>query len=299
MTETSTKRSDEELAARCAEGIDAAERELLERYMQAIYWLPRQAFGADEDTLSDFLLYALEKLRTRDTLSKYDPSRGASFSTWFGVILRNLYLDYLRAQPDEPLALELQEGVAAPPVEETSDTEDRLLAAMHIRCRVLFKLLLCNSYLLTSEEVRWIADKSERGVLETTEQLAELEDELAQREANLQDRYDRLAVACWWKNTYEKQLERLEHNNDRPWTRQAEEMDKIQARLERRRQEYRRIVHDLSGTAGIATTPYKDLARILGMPEGTVASHISRCRAAAADFLRQEREKDERSGENE
>lgn len=289
LPSTATGPTDEDLAAQCARGLDNAERDLLERYMQAIYWYPKQAFGADEGDLGDFLIFAVEKIRQRDILGKYDPDRGARFSTWFGVILRNLYLDYLRARPEEVPTVELNEATQAPAAPEQTEDEDRMLAAMHLRCRVLFKLLLCNSYLLTPDEVKWLSEKSGRGLLETARQVAELESRLAQKEGNLQERYDKLAAVCWWKNTYEKQLSRLEHQSDRPWTANAEELEKVQQRLEKRRREYHRIVHELTGTAGIATAPYRELAAVTNMPEGTVASLISRCRTAAAEFLRQER----------
>ena len=62
--------TDETLATLCKDGIEAAERELLGRYMQAIYWLPNRIFGANEEELSGFLIYAVEKIRERDTLCK-------------------------------------------------------------------------------------------------------------------------------------------------------------------------------------------------------------------------------------
>ncbi len=278
-------KTDEELAALCAQGIDNVERELLQRYMQAIYWLPRQAFGVPEEDLSDFLLYAIEKIRSRDILAKYDPTRGARFSTWFGVILRNLFLDYTRSHRPGPASLELDESLPAPAEPDPPEAEDELLKAMQTRCRVLFKLLLCNTYLLTPEEIRWIAEQSKRSVLDVTRRIAAMEEGLADKEARLRQRYDKLATACWWKSNYEKQVRRIERTTEHPWTKPPEDLGKACDRLERRRQEYDRLVHELSGTAGIATAPYRELAKLLAVPDGTIASHISRCRTQASDFM--------------
>ena len=141
-TEALASLSDEQLARLCAEGIEAAERTLMQRHMQAIYWLPRRAFGAPEEELSGFLLYALEKIRQRDILAKFDPERGARFATWFGVVIRRLYLDYLRAGAGEPHAVPLEEDALSAPAEPAPDADDGLLARLQVQCRVLFKLLL-------------------------------------------------------------------------------------------------------------------------------------------------------------
>jgi len=279
--------ADEQLAALCGQGIEAAERELIRRQMQAIYWLPRRAFGAPEEELSGFLLYAIEKIRGRDILAKFDPDQGTRFRTWFGVVIRRLYLDDLRTQGHPPAAVELQEdGLAgADPSGAAEAPEDELLAAMQVQCRALFKLLLCNTCYLTPEEIRWVAQTSGASVLEAAEGVARLEERLRNAEVRLRERYDRLAVAHWWKTTYERQLQRLETELEHPWTEAHEGWEKTRARLDRRRQEYERLVHDLSGGAGIATAPYRELAALLGLKEGTLASQISRCRARAAEWL--------------
>ncbi len=280
-TEALASLSDEQLAELCAEGIEAAERTLMQRHMQAIYWLPRRAFGAPEEELSGFLLYALEKIRQRDILAKFDPERGTRFTTWFGVVIRRLYLDYLRAGTAEPNAVPLEEDALSAPAEPEPDANDGLLARLQVQCRVLFKLLLCDTYYLTPEEVRWVAEKSGRSVLEVAAQIAQLEERLRQAETRLRERYDRLSVVYWWKNTHERQLQRLEKELDRPWREEQEAMERTRQRLERRRTEYARLADELSGGAGIVTAPYRELARLLREKEGTLASQISRCRAAA------------------
>ncbi len=288
--------NDEELAALCARGIDGAERELLRRHMQAIYWLPRQAFGAPEEELSGFLIYAIEKIRKRDILGKFDPDQNTRFATWFGVVIRRLYLDYLRSQQQhEPFLHELREDTAKEPETDSREPEESLITRMQIRCRALFKLLLCNTHYLEADEIRWIAEQSGRSALDVARDIAELEERLRNAEVRMQQRYDRISVAFHWKNIYERQLQRLEKELEHPWTADHGNLEKIRRKLERRQQEYLNLVRELSGSAGIVTAPYRDLAGILGIKEGTLASQISRCRAGAAEIAGKPRNRETES----
>ncbi len=286
-----SQHTDESLAALCKEGIEAAERELLGRYMQAIYWLPQRIFGAEEEDLSGFLIYAVEKIRERDTLAKYDQTKGARFSTWIGTVIRNLYLDYMRSQPSEPYNIEFEES-AFPTQSNRRDSERKsLLELMQLKCRVIFKLLLCDTFFLDSEEIKWIAQESEQSIIQTSENIARLEENLRQGEDKLKARYDKLSRAYYWKTTYEKRLHALEKNLENATEKELLEMKELERKLMKRQREYENILDELSGMGGIITAPYRELAKLLNISEGTLASNISRCRAAAADLLRSLRKK--------
>ncbi|MFW5856557.1 MAG: RNA polymerase sigma factor [Planctomycetota bacterium] len=282
-----SRRSDEELAARTADGVDEAERELLRRHMQAIYWLPRRQFGADEEDLSDFLIYAVERIRERNTLARFDPDAGARFTTWFGVVIRNLYLDYLRRHKHDPELTELDaEGLAdEPPPDRDTEQAERLLGRLSIKCRTLFKLLFANSTFLSPEELRWIAEAADRPLVEVARALGELEEELRELEAGIEERRRRLDAVCWWKRVYERQLHQLEREMTRPPEERGALLDETHRKLIKRREQYERLVEELSGPAGTATTPYRRLAALLNMKEGTLGSHLTRCRQATARIL--------------
>lgn len=285
-TEQLADLSDEDLAARCASGIEAAERELLTRHMQAIYWLPQRVFGAPEEELSGFLIFAIEKIRERDTLAKYAPDKGARFSTWLGVVIRNLYIDYLRTIPDDENGnVELLPEMM-PAQEERRAEHTELIGQMQERCRVLFKLLLCDTFFLEPSELEWIAQESGKSLTDTARNVAELEDRLRERETGLQERYDRLAKAHYRIRRYQLQLNSLEHSSERPNTEYSPAIEKLRAKLERGRREYEALSGELAGGGGIITAPYKELAVLLNTREGTLASNISRCRAGAAQLLK-------------
>ena len=280
--------SDDELVARCREGIEAAERELLGRYMQAIYWLPHRILGVPEEQLAEFLIFAIEKIRERDTLAKFEPTRGARFATWLSVIVRNLYIDFLRSKPEEIPAGELIPETV-PAREERRREHADLLAKMQQKCRVTFKLLLCDTFQLTPEDIQWIAQESNRSLVETTQEVARLEERLRDDETRIAERYDKLARAYYWKSFYARQIKELEKNSERPHTGADERLEKLRRLYDRRQAEYDTLNFELSGIGGIVTAPYKDLSRLLKTPEGTLASNISRCRAGAADLLRRMR----------
>lgn len=277
--------SDEDLAARCAAGIEAAERELLSRHMPAIYWLPQRVFGAPEEELSGFLLFAIEKIRERNTLAKFAPEKGARFATWLGVVIRNLYIDYLRSQPDEEQQQELIEDSLIAPTERREE-RSTLIAQMQLRCRALFKLLLCDTFFLEPAELEWLAQESGRSLSETARQVAELEEQLRERESSLQGRYDKLAKAHYRLRRCQLQLEKQEKSREMPNTEFSPEVERLRDRLDRCRREYAALSADLAGSGGIVTAPYKELSQILNTREGTLASNLSRCRAGAVQLLR-------------
>lgn len=282
--------SDEELVAQCRQGIELAERELLGRYMQAIYWLPHRILGVPEEELSGFLLFAIEKIRERDTLAKYDVTRGASFSTWLGVIIRNLYIDYVRSQPDE---LPTQELIAEHHVTEAVQSRavrTELLSKMQIKCRVIFKLLLCDTFQLNAEDLAWLSQESGRGLIDTAKEVAKLEERLRGDEVRIAERYDKLARAYYRKNFYARQIFELEKQLATPNLSTNKKLEKLRRIYERRQAEYDTLNFELSGIGGIVTAPYKELSRLLKTPEGTLASNISRCRSGAADLLRRIKE---------
>ena len=278
--------TDEDLAARCASGIDAAERELLTRHMQAIYWLPQRVFGAPEEELSGFLLFAIEKIRERDILAKYAPDKGARFATWLGVVIRNLYIDYLRTIPDDgDDDIELLPEMTPSRAERRAEHTE-LIGQLQERCRVLFKLLLCDTFFLEPSELEWLAKESGQGLAETARKVAELEERLRERETSLQERYDKLAKAHYRIRRYQLQLGSLEHACERPNTGYSPAIEKLRAKLERGQREYETLSEELAGGGGIVTAPYKELAALLNTREGTLASNISRCRAGAAQLLK-------------
>ena len=66
---------------------------LVDMISEYIYNYPRIVFGADPDGCSDFYEYIL--IRLRDIIVRFRDT-GAKFVTWFTVVLRNRYFNFLR-----------------------------------------------------------------------------------------------------------------------------------------------------------------------------------------------------------
>lgn len=87
----------EQLLRRIVDGDDEALRELYHRYGRLAYTLAHRILGR-EDQAEDAVQEAY--LRVWRFADRYDPTK-ASFTTWFGRIVRNLSIDMLRRR--EPL----------------------------------------------------------------------------------------------------------------------------------------------------------------------------------------------------
>ncbi|MHC4870418.1 MAG: RNA polymerase sigma factor [Planctomycetota bacterium] len=276
--------SDEELAQKCRQNIDEAERALLDRYMQAVYWLPQRNFGAAEEDLSDFLIFAIEKIRKRHIFAKFDPESGTLFSTWFSVVTRNLYLDYLREHKYDPAFYELNsedlaaELAAEEGVDEQQRNAELLLEKMELKCRTLFKMLLVNCFFLEADEIRWIAEQSGRSIMGVVYLLSEAEEEVREQDVERENKRAKLAAVYWWKCFYERKYLSFANKMNLPEEERDKNVEKMFNMLQKKKEQHLRILEELKKSSAISTTPYKRIADILNMKEGTLGSHITRCR---------------------
>jgi RNA polymerase sigma factor (sigma-70 family) len=287
------KLKDEELAVKCRENIDEAEHELLSRYMNVIYWLPAKVYGVDEEDLSAFLIFAIEKIRERHTLSKFDASTGVKFSTWFGVVIKNLYHDYLRTLDNEPEIVKVDfdkldtEYSAKENSGEFAQAEENafmLLKSMDIKCRTLFKLLFANSFFLEPEEMRWIAKESKKRMMQVIKELAEIENGINEKNHELSERYNKLMGVYWWKRRYARQLYNVERSLQGAEGERRRKLEEFAAKLEKRRVQYYKMLEELSASETRSCASYEDLSSLLQMNMGTLGSTLSRCRKGAASI---------------
>jgi RNA polymerase sigma factor (sigma-70 family) len=88
------------LIQNCLEGDKSRYPSIVRMLTPYIYNYPRIVFGTDLDTCADFYEYILRRLEK--ILTKYSDT-GARFVTWFTVVLRNRYLNYLRERRQSQL----------------------------------------------------------------------------------------------------------------------------------------------------------------------------------------------------
>jgi RNA polymerase sigma factor (sigma-70 family) len=82
---------------------EAAWDELIAQHTRLLLAVAR-SFGGGTDEAMDRYAYILEKLRAGEfsRLRSFDPTRGASFSTWLAVMARRLCLDHHRIRYGRP-----------------------------------------------------------------------------------------------------------------------------------------------------------------------------------------------------
>lgn len=81
------------LIAEYHEGDERAYCRLVDMVSSYIYNYPKIVFGADEDQCGDYYEYVL--MRLRGIINRFRDT-GARFTSWFTVVLRNRYFNYIR-----------------------------------------------------------------------------------------------------------------------------------------------------------------------------------------------------------
>jgi len=278
---------DEALCQEARSGLTkTAKRVLLERYLKKIYWFPKEIMGADEEFCADFLDYAVEHVKGRDVFARFDPSRHVRFSTYFGVVLRNLYFDWLRVKKPymravnidslDEAELPLAEAAAAVEEEEISDgaRAEELIGKVGEPCKLLFKLLLLNNFYLREEEVRSLAEASGFDLAAVVKKLADSERECLEKSEKTKAHFDQLANVFWWKQLYEKKLSEREREGGIT----ADELEVIRAKYEKRKNQYEKMLRRLRKRSEVVTLSYKSMADILNIRTETCAARLTRCK---------------------
>ena len=109
--------TDEELAARAAEGSRTAFEELVSRYSPRLFHFLRSRSGAGED-VEDLVQETF--LKAYRNIGRYDPSR--RFSTWLYTIAFRLAISRHRSQGARPLAA--RSGRTGTPVARSPGSSD-------------------------------------------------------------------------------------------------------------------------------------------------------------------------------
>jgi RNA polymerase sigma factor (sigma-70 family) len=238
---------------------------------QYIYNYPRVIFGADRDRCGDFFEYVL--VRLRDILLGYRESE-AKFLTWFTVVLRNRYLNYVRAEKTKHrleketdcVSLDAEwdgfpslHGLIADGREygETRNEEfDRLVDGIvtHLkdRQRLFFHLYFIET--LRSEDCAFLAISLDGGIRQVFSGIREVRNALA-------DKYELKSRLFLRLSDLYLEILSKEREGD------VQEAEKLKKKREKVLEEYRRVK---------LNPPYEVIARILQVPIGTVSSGILR-----------------------
>jgi RNA polymerase sigma factor (sigma-70 family) len=297
------------LIAGCTRGDRDAQEAFQDAYGALIYTFPVQIFRLSEEEAGDFYLYVFDKERIFKRLSLFEGRNAIQFETYLSYyVLRDLCLEWLRTKEqvatvslDAPAgkaeaggerALTFQDVLPAPEtavetmLETTEDLErvESVFAQLSEDRRLILKLLALGSMELAPSDVRAIAHMASRSFHETLELLDEVLEILATKAARAQEKWDTLHTVAYWIRTYQHQIAVLEERSQvsrlQGNTQTMKALDTEKAELERKlawRYRQQAKLHEEVHKAEIRPS-FKDIARLLNIPEGTVCSRLARAR---------------------
>lgn len=295
------------LIQQCARGETAARIAFQEEYGPLIYSFPVRIFHLSEGEAGAFYLYAFEKDRIFKRMQTFQGRNAIQFTTYLSFhVLHDLLLEWLRTREDPevlsldtptthsmmehntPLGQRLASEVTTPEhvlleAEELHEAV-RLLEGLDPEKRLLLKILCLAEVDLELGEIRLIAQLSGRGISEIVQTLEEIQTALGQRADKSRQRQEKLAAVSAWIITYQQKLRQLEEELSQNV--QQDSSAKIRG-LQKEREEwerklawrYRQQEALRREATGVHIRPsYKDIARLLNWPLGTVCSKIARAR---------------------
>ena len=297
------------LIAGCTRGDPDAHVAFQDAYGALIYTFPVRIFRLSEEEAGNFYLYVFEQERIFKRLGSFEGRNAIQFETYLSYyVLRDLCLEWLRTREhletvslDAPVGdaetggdrvITLQDVLPAPDVafdtmlEATEYLErvESVFSQLSEERRLILKLLALGSIELEPSDVRAIARLTSRSLQETLALLDEVLEALATKAAKVQEKWDALHTVAYWIHTYQHQIAVLEEQSQasrvQGHAQAVEALDTEKAELERKlawRYRQQAKLHEEVHKAEIRPA-FKDIARLLNLPEGTVCSRLARAR---------------------
>jgi RNA polymerase sigma factor (sigma-70 family) len=297
------------LIARCVEGDPDARTEFQSAYGPLIYTFPIRIYHRSEEEAGDFYLYAFEEERIFKRIRTFQGRNAIQFETYLSYyVLKDLFLEWMRATErvdtvslDMPVTsaeaanertITLQDVLAAEdPTPEAILVEsdaikevERVLQQLDVEKRLILKLLALGTIELEPDDVRMLAQIASRSIGDTLEIIDEVTASLAAKTVKAQDKWETLHTIAYWIQTYQRRLAELEGHIPRARLRGdaktmpalAHEQAELERKLAWRYEQQHRVREELQKSD--LRPAYKDIARLLNAPLGTVCSKISRAR---------------------
>lgn len=302
-----------ELTTSCLQGNDDARRRFQDLFGEAIYHYPSKMFGLPKDKAADFFIYAFDNDRIFKRLGSFEGRNEAHVKTYLhSYVLHDLFLEWQRGLKGlETISLDglgadsgaggeeaifktrIEDGQSSdgfsPAVEDTSGAFKDLVARIDVEKRVVWKLLCLAELDLNADEIRFICRKSGRNYREAINLVEEIRHGLTSKDERISALQDQLGSIFGWILLYQKESARIRED-----LKSAPEKSSKQIQLAQRKEELERKLEwryrqqrQVRKKAGQfrTTTPYKDIARLLNVPIGTVCSLVARTRAEIAETL--------------
>jgi RNA polymerase sigma factor (sigma-70 family) len=290
-----------DLVRACAGADAAARRTFQDCYGEDIYNFPVKIYGVPAERAVDFYVYAFERDRIFTRIRTFEGRNGIQFRTFLAYyVLRSLFLEWQRGNRELDTVslsdhhLGADEGDSAPvyppeasgeaPATPAASGIATVWATLDPEEQLDLKLLSLLEYQLTSDDLRLLSRLSGRSLPDTAALLAEVEAGLRGRDVKLTRLRDDLDSVWGWIVLRQRELqetnERLRligsNHNSATAKRLVERRGELEHALAKRMRQREGVLEEIR--AFKMTTPYKDIARLLNSPVGTVCSRIFRLR---------------------
>jgi DNA-directed RNA polymerase specialized sigma24 family protein len=304
------------LIEKCANGEPEAQVAFQEQYGWLIYTLPTRLFRLPAEEAGNFYLYVFERERIFKRARSFQGRNAMQFETYLAYyVLKDLLLDWVRTRERvEEISLDapLQNPAVLPAQSRTgydilaadplapdtvliaSDEVDKITHAfdqLDDEKRLSLKLLALWTIELTPDDIRCLAYLASRSIRETLDLLEEVKTALAIKADKVQEKRDALHTVAYWIHTYQRRIaaldEHLQMQHSQGATHEMSRLTHDKAELERKLAwRYRQQAKLWEELQRVDICPsYKDIARLLNRPVGTICSRIARAREALEQAL--------------
>lgn len=294
-----------ELVAACAAGDAEARRRFQDVYGGDIYNFPVKIYRLSEERAADFYVYVFERDRIFTRLRTFEGRNNIQLRTFLAYyVLKALFIEWQRGQreldtislqapisrDDSERTLEDVTPGDAPeePAGEAEAPVTALWEGLEPEERLDLKLLSLLEHDLGPDDVRLLAKLSKRSVRDTVGAIAEVQAKLCATDRKLSKMREDLDSVWGWivlrRRELQQLAEKIRHlppDEDSPDRRRLEERrSDLEAAIAKRERQRERVLRELRKHK--VTTPYKDIAVLLGTTVGTVCSRIFRLRQRLA-----------------
>lgn len=293
----------------CAKGDPGARTAFQERYGPLIYTFPVRIYHLSEQEAGDFYLYAFEQERVFKRIRSFEGRNDIQFETYLSYyVLKDLFLEWVRTTErvdsislDAPLKGSETAGERTITVQDVLATEDPALDAglvasdevkrveeilhqLETEKSLVLKLLALGAVELEPNDIRMIAQMASRSILETLAAIEEVTAVLSAKAIKVQEKQDTLHTVAYWILTYQRNIAVLEEKirigqlqgDMRGLERLMRDKAELERKLAWRYQQQSKLREELLKSD--IRPSYKDIARILNVPLGTICSKIARAR---------------------
>jgi len=300
----------------CARGDPQARTAFQEAYGALVYTFPTRIYQVSQDDAGDFYLYAFDNDRIFKRARTFAGRNAIQFETYLSYyVLRDLFLEWQRSLErveivslDAPITAAEAGRERARTLHEVLATEDpapaagleaseaeqdieRMLGQLDTEKRLVLKLLALGTVELALDDIRALAQLASRSIRETLVCLAEVNATLAAQAQHVQEKWDTLHTVGHWIQTYQRQIAALEtqlhtsreRNDATALAKLTHARTELERKLVWRYEQQARLCEELRRAD--VRPAYKDMARLLNVPVGTICSKIARAREALAQIL--------------